>query len=342
MFPVQLPVTRPSELSRCDEQTQENDPESDSSLLRRSDASLKASVERAIWKDEVLRAIEYYEIDVHARNGVIYLNGHIANTTSRIRIENAVRSVPRILGIRNRLILDEKLTLEVAGALGSLEHTHDCKFFTGSSHGVVSLTGIVASEHVKLLAEICAASNPNVRAVVNHVRVIGAAEPELPELPFLQPIIGETIYFLDGLAGIVEQVVINPNNRRVIAMLLLVNFSNLRRLSSSSDNGKPSLPPQLIQVPMDAVRHLTKISGFLYIDSNEKSRYQDLDRSAFFAPDVSWTPPYPYCPEDVVFPIEYQTVDAQTASATHQVEESVKQEGASLKENLLANDALGG
>ena len=94
MFPTQLTVIRPEEFSRCDERIQQRDRGNAPSPMHRSDASLKISVEHAIWKDEVLRAIEYHEIDVLAKNGSVHLNGHITNTTSRIRIKNAVRSIP--------------------------------------------------------------------------------------------------------------------------------------------------------------------------------------------------------------------------------------------------------
>lgn len=341
MFPVQLPVMRPDEFSRCDERIQQSDLGKAPSPMADTDASLKAAVERAIWKDEVVRAIEYHEIDIHAKNGIVHLNGHIANTTSRIRIEKAVRTVPGILGVRNHLIPDDKLTFEVAGALGTLEHIHGCKFFTGSSHGVITISGIVSSERVKSLAEMYVARNAHVRAVINHVRVAGVTEPELQDLPILQPTIGERIYFLDGLSGVVKRVVINPNNRRVIAMLLLVNFSDPRLPFHSPGDATTRLPVQLVHVSMDAIRYLTKVSGFLLINSNEHNRYQDFDSASFFAPGADWTPPYPYCPTDVLFPVEYQTVDAQTTNATSRFEE-LMDEGASFKEPLVVNDALGG
>jgi len=331
----------PDEFSRCDERVQQSNLGNAPGPMAGTDATLKASVDRAIWNDEVLRAIEYHEIDIHTKNGIVHLSGHIANTTSRIRIENAIRSVPGILGVRNHLILDDKLTLEVAGALGTLEHTHDCKFFTGSSHGVISINGIVSSESVKSLAEMYVARNPDVRAVINHVRVAGVTEPELQDLPFLQPIIGERIYFLDGLSGVVKRVVINPNNRRVIAMLLMVNFTDPRLPFNSPSDATTGLPVQLVQVPMDAIRYLTKVSGFLLISSNEHDRYQDFDPASFFPPGDDWTPPYPYCATDVLFPVEYQFADAQTANATDPLEELIE-EGVSFKEPLAVNDALGG
>ncbi|HLE91913.1 MAG TPA: BON domain-containing protein, partial [Anaerolineales bacterium] len=257
------------------------------------------------------------------------------------RIETAMRAIPGILGIQNNLVLDDKLTLEVAASLGKLEHSYDCKFFTGASHGVVSLNGIVSDENVKLSAEKCAASNPNVRGVINHVRVSGD-ELELQDQPFLQPTIGETIYFLDGPSGVVKQVIINPNNRRVIAMTIQGKIADRRHELNSLTDGKARLPEQLVAVPMSVVRYLTRASGFLYINSNERNRYTDFDPGYFIVPNKDWVPPYPYCPDDVLFPVEYQEAELQTAYEPHQFPVAAILEEASLKEQLLANDSPGG
>jgi osmotically-inducible protein OsmY len=336
-----IPVMSTDEFSRCDERIQPREPGKSPSLTARSDASLQESVERAIWKDEVLRAIEYYEIDVRAKNGIVHLNGHITNSTSRIRIENAIRSVPGMVEVRNHLVLDDNLTLEVAGALGILEHRYGCKFFTGSSHGVISISGVVSNENVKLMAERCAAENPNVRGVINHLRVSGALEPEPQDLPVLQPAIGETIYFLDGPSGVVKRVVINPNNRRVIAMTLEVDFTEPQLPLNSLSDGRTSLPIQFVNVPLDAVRYLTKGSGFLRINSKDRSRYQDFDSASFFTPGADWTPPYPYCPQDVLFPVESQKADAQTADIPHPFPIEGLLEGVPYQEQSFATDHLG-
>ena len=84
-----------------------------------------------------------------------------------------------------------------------------------------------------------------------------------PEQPFLQPTIGETIYFLDGISGVVNQVIINPNNRRVVAMTVRAQFANQRQELKSLNNGKALSPERLVVLPMDVVRYMTKVSGFL-------------------------------------------------------------------------------
>src|SRR5688572_25084645 len=253
MSPAQIPKINPDEFSRCEERSQPADHGKSLSPNQKTDASIKESIERAFWKDDVLRAIEYSEIDIHVKNGVVYLNGHIVSITSQSRIKKALGAIPGLLGMQNNLVLDDKLTHEVAASLGDLEHTHGCKFFTGASHGVVSLNGIVNDENVKLLAEKCVASNPNVRAVINNVRIAGA-ELELPDQPFLQPSIGETIYFLDGISGVVRQVIINPNNRRVIAMTVGGKFADRRQELKSLNSSESRSPERLVVLSMDLVR----------------------------------------------------------------------------------------
>ena len=341
MLNTQTTKINPAEFSRCEERRQMTDHGKRLGPIQKTDAVIKGYIDNALWKDDLLRALDYYEIDVHVKNGIVYLNGHIVSTTSQSRIENAIRAIPGILGIRNNLVLDDKLTLEVAASLGELEHTYGCKFFTGVSHGVVSLNGIVSDENVKLLAEKCVASNPNVRGVMNSVRVRGS-DSDIQDQPFLQPSIGEEIFFLNGISGIMRQVIINPNNRRVVAMTVWGRFADQQQELRSLNNGEARPPERLIVLTMNLVRYLTRVSGFLNISSNERKRYMDFDSASFSTPDVDWMPPYPYCSEDILFPIEYQNADIQIAYLPHRFPFAAISEDASLGEQLIANDSLGG
>jgi osmotically-inducible protein OsmY len=338
---TQTTKTNPDGFSRCEERSQTTIPEKILSQIQRTDTAVKDSVYHALWNDEVLRAIEYDQIDVHVRNGTVHLTGHIVNTSSQIRIMNAIQTVLGILAINNNLVLDDKLTLEVATSLGELEHIYNCKFFTGASHGVISLNGNVSDKIVKSLAEKRAASNPKVRAVINNVRVSGA-ELELENQPFLQPTIGEIIYFLDGISGVVKHVIINPNNRRAMAMIVQGKFIDQRYELNSLTDDKAGLPEQIIVVPMNVVRYMTKVSGFLRINSNERSQYLDFAPAAFSSPGWDWVPPYPYCPDNVLFPAEQQDMENQIVQQFPQFPFTVVSKEQLLWEQLLANDSLGG
>ena len=341
MFPAQISRIIPDEFSRCEEPQQKTHHGNNLSPSQKVDAAIKGSIERAFLKDDVLRAIEYYEIDVHVKNAIVYLSGHIVSTTSRGRIENAMRGIPGLLGIQNNLVLDDKLTHEVATSLGSLEHTYGCKFFTGASHGVVSLNGNVSDEHVKLLAEQRVASNPNVRGVINNVRVSGH-ELDLTDQPFLQPTIGEIIYFLDGISGVVKQVIMNPNNRRVSAMTVQGQFADQRQTHKPLNKRETRSPEGVVVVPMEVVRYMTKASGFLLINSNENKRYMDFDPTLFNSPKNDWKAPYPYCPDDVLFPVEKREVEYQILEQLPRSPFVVAWVEQPLSEELLANDSLGG
>ncbi|MBK9925094.1 MAG: BON domain-containing protein [Anaerolineales bacterium] len=335
MSHTELHETNKDEFSRCEERGEIKG----FGKSQQNDSTIKEAVYQALWMDNVLRAIEYYEIDVHVKNGIVYLYGHIVGKTSQLRIMNAIRTVPGMLGTISHLVLDDRLTLDVAESLGELERTYACKFFTGTSHGVVSLNGNVSDQKIKILAEKCAAANPNVRGVMNHVHVLGVESDE-HEQPFLQPEIGKAIYFSDGVSGVVKQVIINPNNRRVTAMIILGKFSSQQQELESLKDENARLSEQLIVVPMNVVRYLTKVSGFLYITSKEKSRYMEFDPSYFFIPKNNWMAPYPYCPNDVLFSVEYQVTDHQIVYGPDQLMFKETLGGASFKEQFFSNDSL--
>lgn len=341
MSPAQMPEKTSHEFSRCEERSHLIDPGKSLTRDQKTDAAIQGTIDRALWNDDVLRAIESSEIEVHVKDRVVHLDGHIASTTSQGRIQNAIRVIPGLLGIQNNLIMDDKLTLAVAGSLGMLEHTYGCKFFTGSSHGVVSLNGTVSDEKVKLLAEKLVAAHPNVRAVINNVHVLGA-EREPQAQPFLQPIVGQVIYFLDGVSGVVTQVIINPNNRRVVAMILRGQFANQPQNFRSTNGAQFGSPERLIVVPIDLIRYMTKVSGFLHIASHEKQRYTDFDTTRFSPPAHDWKAPHPYCPQDVLFPVEKQQVEYQMLEQLPRSPLVVAWVESPLSEELLANDSLGG
>jgi osmotically-inducible protein OsmY len=342
MFPEQIPRTDPVKLLRC----KDTDPlvgevQQGHNKNTQADEVFAHNVDEALWKDEAFRATDYDNIEVHVHDSVASLYGHVSSLTNQHRAERVLQTVPGLLGVNNFLIPDDRLLYEVATALGSLEHTHNCKFFTGVSHGIVLLSGTVGDAKVKLLAEKCAASNPNVRGVINSIRVPGE-DQDPSEQQFLQPTIGEEIFFLNGISGVVQQVIINPDNRRVIAMTVRGRFTNQRQDLKSLNNGEARQSERIIVLSMDLVRYMTKVSGFLNINSKDKNRYTDFDPAAFILPNVDWNLPYPYCNGDVLFPLVYRDIENQTIQQPHRSPFEVASEDQSLRELLPANDSLGG
>jgi osmotically-inducible protein OsmY len=304
MAAVQTPQASLIEFSRCDEQPWLTVEEQNKQAKgARTDDSIAEKVDRALRKNSVLRSTDYGQIDVAVKDGFVYLSGHVVSAGNQRRAEDAVSTIPGVLGIQNNLVADDQLILKVAGALGKIEHEHGVKFFTGSQNGVVGLHGDVRSASVRSLAEKCAASIPGVRGVINKMSYL-KDDKKKEDQRFLQPAIGEQMYFRDGIPGTIQKVIINPNNLRVVAMVVRGRYSNPKENPSYLAYGEVQAHQRSVYIPMSAVRYLTKSSGFLTIDSVEASRSSDFDPSGFTAPGADWSPPYPYCPEDVLFPLE--------------------------------------
>ncbi len=304
MVAVQTTQASLAEFSRCDDQPLLSVEEQNvHPVADKADASIAEKVDRALWNNGVLRSTDYREIDVDVKAGVVFLSGHVISASNQQQAEDAVRTIPGVLDVKSYLVPDDNIMREVAGALGKIEHVYGVKFFTGVQYGVVGLHGEVGSATVRSLAEKYAANIPGVRGVINSVRAPGV-DLEAEEQRFLQPSIGEQIYFRDGPSGKVQRVIINPNNRRVVAMVVRGRFSNPQQDPGFLAYGEDQLPERLITIPMSAILFLTKSSGFHQIDTTEAAKYSDFDPSFFTAPREDWTPPYPYCPDDVLFPRE--------------------------------------
>lgn len=341
MLNEQITMNSPVQVSRCDERILVKDQGKGSSPAEKRDADLKTDIADALWKDDVLRALEYNEIDVRVQAGVVYLNGHITGAGSQNRITTAIRAIPGIVEIKNNLILDDQLTLDAAAALGGLEHTYGCKFFTGASHGVVSINGTVSDKNIRVLAEKCVSENPNTRGVINNIQIPGN-KPMVQDQPFRQPAIGQPIYFLDWVPGVVHRVIMNPNNRRVIAMIVRGKFTS-QQLESNSGMGVTALPSERsVVIPIRTVRHLTKTSVFLFINSSQRNQYMDFSAAHFIPAPRSWIPPYPYCPDEVLFPVEYKDTNMQIEYMPDQYSVAALSKDTPLGKGLLANDSLGG
>ena len=338
MITEQVTTTDLNEFCWCSEHPQDDRAHDPAQKL---DLALEERIHDALWKDAVLRATDISEIDVHVKNGIVYLRGHLLSGNNRQRVEKALQEVDGIPGIRSSFVMDEDLKYQIAMSLAQLEQANQCKFFTGVSHGVVVLNGEVPSASVRLSAELCAASNPKVRGVINYIHITGET-PALDDTRFLQPPIGKEICFLDGVHGIVRQVVISPGNRRVTAMTIQGRFLSLNENSSTLNSGPMRPVLQVLLIPMNVVGHLTNSSGFLTIPSSDNKNIQNFDAHQFVAPGKGWEPPYPYCPQDVLFPVEHQQVDKGFENLSSQISPTLKVEEQVLSKQLLTNDSLGG
>jgi osmotically-inducible protein OsmY len=339
MYKEQIAPINPDKFYRCGEQSwTETDAEKSHDPIQKKDAEIKEKINQTLWNDSVLSVTDNKEFEVQVRNGIVFLSGHIVSNTHHQRIEKALQSVAGIQAIKNSLVLDDELTLVVAADLGQLEQTYHCKFFTGVSRGVVVLNGEVNSLEVRHLAEQCAANNPNVRGVINYIRVPGT-DLGIQDHRFLQPPIGKEVYFHDGISGTIRQVVINPDNRRVIAMTIQGRFYDRQQNLDLTKESAAQPVEQLLVIPMSVMGNLTSNSGFLTIQSTDFSEYQKFEAGLLTPPNENWVPPYPYCPGDVLLPVEHEKT---VGDESFQTISGPKMKAETVSEQLLANDSLGG
>jgi osmotically-inducible protein OsmY len=269
------------------------------SSKQKIDRTIARKVDRAMWKDRVLRGTAYGKIDVHVANGIVTLVGHVVSAMNQWRVERAVNSVPGVLGISDRLVEDDQLAVDVASSLAWIEQLYGEKFFTGVQNGVVVLSGTVSSGKIRDLAEHTAAGNPNVRGIINCVRAPGI-DLSTEDVRFIQPVIGERIAFSDGLSGTVEQVIINPDNRRVVGMTLRGRFLPKSARVGAAQGNDDRTPIGLVVIPVNSILALTQTSGMLSMASSDSSQVQVFERANYFIPKSGWIPPFPYCPAEVL------------------------------------------
>ena len=121
----------------------------------------------------MLRVTDYREIDVQVRNGIVSLTGHVMGAMNRWRVENAIKTSAGSGGSEYTSFRMTSSCLEVAAAVGRIEQLYGDHFLTGVRNGVVLLNGDATNVRVRHLAEQVAARNPNVRGVINYLRVPG-------------------------------------------------------------------------------------------------------------------------------------------------------------------------
>jgi hypothetical protein len=231
---------------------------------------------------------------------MIALNGHVITSMNQWRAETAVKNIPGILGMKSYIIPDDKLALMVSEALGRLEKEKECKIFSRVENGLAVLVGEVSSLLLRDQAEQCVAEIPWVRGVINKISVPGIAlDPG--DQRFLQPFIGKELIFKDALSVTVRKVIINPHNRRVVAVVVFGRFPDALQPGSGLGYLEKSSPEQLVVLPIDLILHLTRSAGYLRITSDETTEYEQYDASRYITPEHDWLPPYPYCTDEVLF-----------------------------------------
>jgi osmotically-inducible protein OsmY/sporulation protein YlmC with PRC-barrel domain len=262
---------------------------------------LTATIMRTLGADQQLgRGDDVAHLRVIVNDGIATLTGHVVQPSNKVQAEAAVRATSGVTAVVNRLVVDIALMIEVAQALGHDQQTQAEQIQVNVQHGVVYLGGTVNRPAVRAAAAQIAASIPQVRGVINVIKTAGFVI-DTDEERFVQPQIGGEIYATDGQVGRVQQVIINPQNRRVTALVVQQQLA----LSPALDHAQ--LPTQdgqaqhAILIPITSIRRALSGALFLNISSDKTTHFASFNAHRFAAPPVAWQPPFPYRPVDILF-----------------------------------------
>ena len=98
----------------------------------RDDDRIESDVLSALWDDTDLPPAELQFVEVRVRDGIVELRGNTLTEDARAKIEDAVRTVPGVLGVRNQLTSFERLAAELvarqeAHARAAAAGAHDAR-----------------------------------------------------------------------------------------------------------------------------------------------------------------------------------------------------------------------
>jgi osmotically-inducible protein OsmY len=264
------------------------------------DEELEDNIHHTIWDNNALWMTYYSEFDATVKDGIITLRGYVPAASDKRIIENTVKSVAGVLGIEDRLAADYDLSIAVARALSRDEDTRLAMISVNTRKGNVSLSGHGQCATIRYKAEGLAASIPDVRGVINTIQAPGISiDPG--EDRFFQPPTNREVYATDMFLGSVEKVIINPHNRRVIAILVHGNFPDPKSVDSSGWPREGAFQRRRVILPSRLIDYVTHSSVSLHIDSLEAAEYADYDATQYALPPDDWQPPYPYYREDILF-----------------------------------------
>jgi osmotically-inducible protein OsmY len=139
-------------------------------------------VKRALREERILRGAQTGCIHVNARYGFISLNGYVPDSSQRARAEKAACRIPGVLEVENRLLVDRDLKIAATKAVAQIPDIPTKSIFVGAHNGFITLKGEVPSLESRWAAEELAGDVPQIRGVLNTLRVPGLAV-EFPEPP---------------------------------------------------------------------------------------------------------------------------------------------------------------
>jgi osmotically-inducible protein OsmY len=146
----------------------------------RADNELRQDLDHRLRDCQLVR-LELPGITIHARDGVVWLRGHVSSDGKRRRANEVLWGLDGLLQLHNELVADTALAAAVAMALAYDPRTARQRIGVYASLGVMRLRGVVRTATAQASAWEIAAAVPLVKQVVNELRVDPAADV-LPDL----------------------------------------------------------------------------------------------------------------------------------------------------------------
>lgn len=126
---------------------------------------LQTAVDEALWHYTPVRGALWELRAVVAPEGEVEIRGHVRASTIKDGVIGALRAVPGVLRIVDRLIADPELEMAVARALAEIKQLQPGTIAVRSHLGKVSLLGRLSDEALRKQVRDAAAAVHGVRGI---------------------------------------------------------------------------------------------------------------------------------------------------------------------------------
>ena len=133
------------------------------------DPEVGANVHEALHRCPPLSRLGLESIVIEVTDGVVTLRGHVRSRVLRDRALACAESAPGVVNVRDRLLTDEELELEVARRFMSYPELQPSRIRVGCDRGVIRLEGELDSGDLVRLAVSVASHVPGVAGVDNRL-----------------------------------------------------------------------------------------------------------------------------------------------------------------------------
>lgn len=239
-------------------------------------------------------------ITVSARDGEVMLSGHVMSSNSKLQAEKITSESTYPPTLQNRLVVDNDLMYLVSQALADNRQTHQEHILVSVRQGVVTLSGRASSAEARQAAEECAAQVPLVRGISNLMGAQGIVVDER-EQRVMQPQMGQEVFASDMSLGHVSRLIIDPRNRRVVAIVVRGHFPIRRLMPLRTYPWEIQTQERSVVIPVSTIDSISMSMVQLDIRSVDAAQYTNFQAEDFRIPDVEWRPPYPYAIGDCLW-----------------------------------------